>query len=123
MAVTHPTSVRNAFCSQVNTLVNAGSGPGTINIQTAGGGEVAVLSFSDTAFNAPAGGQMQAYPVTPDAQAIAGVMAIAIVKDSNGGEVFRFTIGTTGADINVSSTSVNNNDQVALSNFYYVSPP
>ena len=123
MAVTHPTAVRTAIADLVVDRVDAGSGPGYIELQTAGGVEVATPVFSDPAFAAAANGQAVANSISPDASATGGTMAKGVVKDSTAAEVFSFVVGTGGAgDINVSNLVVGVGDQVSLSNFAYVAP-
>jgi hypothetical protein len=123
MAVTHPTTVRNAIADLVVDRVDAGAGAGYMELQTAGGVEVATLTFSDPAFGAASSGQATANAVSPDASATGGTVMKAVVKDSTGAEVFLFVVGTGGSgDLNVSNTVIGVGDQVSLSNFAYVAP-
>lgn len=124
MSVTHPTAVRNAIADLVVDLIDAGAGAGTIEFQTAGSVEVATLTFSDPAFGAASGGTAAASAITADASATGGTIAKAVVKDSNGTEVFSCSVTATGGggDIELNSLVVSAGQQVSLTSLTYTAP-
>ncbi|HXU04655.1 MAG TPA: hypothetical protein VN903_27020, partial [Polyangia bacterium] len=66
-AVTHPTAVRQTIGDTVLALINGGTPPGKLVMQTAGAVTVATLTFSNTAFGATNGsGVATANAITSD---------------------------------------------------------
>lgn len=124
MAVTHPTAVRNAIADLVVDRIDAGAGAGTLEFQTAGSVEVATLTFSDPAFGAASGGTATASAITSDTSATGNASAVtkAVIKDSTGTEVLTCAVGTSGSDINLSSTTIGAGDTVSLSSLTYTAP-
>lgn len=121
MAITHTTASRNALCSEVNTLCNAGTtNPNAqLIVMTAGDATLATLEMSNPAFLAPSGGSMSADTITADTNATAGTAALFKVVDRDGTEVFRGSVGTSGADLNLSSVDVANGDTVSVTSLTY----
>jgi hypothetical protein len=124
MAVTHPTSVRNALADLVVDLIDAGAAAGTLELQTSGNVEVATLTFSDPAFGAAANAVATASAITADSSATGGTIAKAVAKDSNGNTVFTCSVTATGGggDITLNSVSVSAGQQVSLSSLTYTAP-
>lgn len=107
------TSARNAACDGIVDLIDAGAGAGTLVFETSGDVEVATLTFSDPAFGAAATGVATASPITADSSATGGTVAQASAYDSNSAKVIEFTVATSGADINISSTAVTATESVS----------
>lgn len=131
MAVTHPVSVRNGLCNYVVDLIDAGAGAGTLKFLTTGtnpANEVATLTFSDPAFDdaGSAGGNADgvatANAITSDTSATGGTTTTFIIEDSNGNDVLYGSVGTSGQDINLSSTTIGANDTVSISSLTYTAP-
>lgn len=115
MAVTLTTAARNAACNAIVDLVDAGAGAGTLEFVAADTTtEVATLTFSDPAFGDSAAGVATASAITSDTSATGGTTTIAKLKDSNGTEVLRCTVGTSGADINLSNNVIAASETVAV---------
>jgi hypothetical protein len=115
MAVTLTTAARNAACNAIVDLVDAGSGAGTLVFYAANGStEVATLTFSDPAFGNSATGVATASAITSDTSATGGTTTIAKFLDSDATEVLRCTVGTSGADINLSNNVIAASETVAV---------
>ena len=115
MAVTLTTAARNAACNAIVDLLDAGAGAATLIFVTSDGStEVATLTFSDPAFGDSAVGVATASAITSDTSATGGTSTIALMKDSNATEVLRCTVGTSGADINLSNNVIAATETVAV---------
>jgi hypothetical protein len=117
MAVTLTTAARNAACNAIVDLVDAGAGAGTLVFYAADTTtEVATLTFSDPAFGNAATGVATASAITSDTSATGNAAAatIAKLKDSDGTEVLRCSVGTSGADINLSNNVIAASETVAI---------
>jgi len=124
MGITNTTNARNAAADAVVDLIDAGAGAGTIEYQTAGSAEVATLTFSDPAFGAAAAGVATASAVTDDTDATGGTVTKAVIKDSDGTEVFTVTVSNTGGggDIQVDNVIIGAGVTVSLSSLTYTAP-
>lgn len=116
------TSARNAAANGVVDLIDAGAGAGTLQFETSGDVEVATLTFSDPAFGAAASGVATASAITSDTSATGGTVAQASAYDSNSAKVIEFSVATSGADINISSTVVAATETVACSSLTVTMP-
>jgi hypothetical protein len=89
--------------------VDAGSGPGTLEICTASYASVlATITLDDPSF-AESGGviTMAGVPRSDTSADATGIAAVARIKDSNGTVIISgLTVGTAGADINLNSVSI-----------------
>jgi hypothetical protein len=96
------------MCDALVDLVDAGAAAGTLEFQTGAGAEVATCTLNDPAFGAAAAGvaTMGVAPAVTDASATGGTTTKALFKDSNGTEVFRCTVSTVGADINLTNNVI-----------------
>lgn len=122
MALTLPTATRNAACDAVVDLIDAGAGAGTLELQTAGDVEAATLTFSDPAFGAAASGTATASPITNDASATGGTVTKFRIYDSNSNEVLQGSVGTSGEDINLNTTTISAADVVSISSLTITMP-
>lgn len=124
MSVTHPTAIRNALADYVVDLLDAGSGPGYIELQTSGDVEVATLVFSDPAFGSATGGVATANTITPDTNATGGTVAKAKFFDSDNNLVFSCSVTGSGGggDIELSSAVVSPGQTVTLTSLTYTAP-
>lgn len=115
MTVGFVTSLRNARLDAINTALNAGAGPGKLRIydgsRPATGGAattlLAELTLSDPAAPAAAAGALTLSAITQDASANAtGTATWARLLDSDNNVVADMSVGTSGADINLNTTSI-----------------
>jgi hypothetical protein len=135
MALSLATSARNAAADGVVDLLDAGSGPGTIQIRTgakpatpntaASGTLLGTLTFSDPAFGAASNGVATANAITSDNVADAsGTAGYFRALDSNGAAVFDGTIGLTGsgADLIMNDVAIVAGGIIAISALTYTQP-
>lgn len=127
MAITLTDNARNAACNGIVDLVDAGAGAGTLEIKSAastvaGTNEVATLTFSDPAFGNAASGTANASAITSDTTATGGTAAAYTVFDSNNVAVWQGSVGTSGADLNLSSVVIGVGDTVSVSAFSLTVP-
>ncbi len=118
----------NAAADAVCALMNSGyikiySGAQPTNANTAIGAQVllATLRFNATAFGAAAAGVATANAIVSDTNAAAtGTAAFCrILKSDNSSVVLDCSVGTSGADINLATTSIVAAATVSLSSLTY----
>lgn len=124
MAITLTTAARNAMANALVDLVDAGStdANGDLVIMTSGDVEVATLALSNPAFGAAASGVCTASAITSDSSATGGTAALHMFRDRNNTEVWRGTVGTSGADLNLSSVAIGAGDTVEVSSYTVTQP-
>lgn len=127
MAITLTTAARNAACDAVVDLIDAGAGAGFLNIKSAPStvratSQVAELTFSDPAFGDSASGTAAASAITSDTDADGGVASDLTLFDSDGNAVLQGSVGTSGADLNLSSTNIGAGDTVSVSSMTVTQP-
>lgn len=119
MTIHIKSTVRNSMLSAINTAMNAGAGPGTIEIRSGSqpanadaadvGTVLVTFTCADPAFETPASGVMDldANPDLSDSSADAtGTATWARCRDSDGNVVFDGSVGTSGTDFIITSTSI-----------------
>lgn len=129
-----------AACNAVVDLVDGGAGAGLLRIYSAGSGvpadaDVAItdqvllaeLTMSDPAFGNAADGApgavATASAITSDTSANAtGTAAFFRIVDSNGVAIIQGTVGTSGADLNLNTTSIVSGVEVAVSSLTHTQP-
>lgn len=124
-------------CDALVDSIDAGAGAGTIQIRSgsqpadpdtaASGTLLATLTFSDPAFGAAAdaapGATATASAITADSSADAtGTAGYFRVLDSDSNVICDGEIGTSGADLNLNTTSITSGDNVAISSFTITIP-
>jgi hypothetical protein len=120
--VVHTTAIRDMIADAVVDEIDAG-GPGTLEIVTGADVEVATLTFSATAFGASSSGMATAAEITADDTATGHANPVDAFIIKNGTvEVLRGTVGVSGCDINLSSTTIGTNDTVSISSLTYTAP-
>ena len=127
MAVTLTTAARNAMCDALVDLIDVGAGTnGTCEIATGADVEVATVTFATTAFGAASTGVATAASITDDTSATGNASAVDkfIVKDQDGTEVFRGSVGATssGEDMELTSTTIGAGDTVSITSFTVTVP-
>lgn len=125
------TAARNAAADAVADLVDAGTPPGklkiysgtmptTVNDALAGNTLLAELTMSATAFGAASSGVATAAVITSDSSADAsGTASFFRVTNAAGTAIMQGSVGTSGADLNLSSTSITAGGTVAVTSFTY----
>lgn len=118
MAVTYSTATKTARMNAVIAQIDAGAGPGTIEIGTTGMASIlATLTLADPCGTAASG--VLTFDFDPDIEDSSadntGAAAEARIKDSDGTVVISgLTVGTSGADINLDSVSITAGQTVTL---------
>ena len=110
MAIIYSTAVKNARLLAVRDQIDAGSGPGVLQIGTAGMAVVlAEIALSDPSATATNGIlTFSGFPKSDTAANATGVAAAARIRDSSGTDVITgLTVGTSSADIVLDNTSIN----------------
>jgi hypothetical protein len=127
-------AARNAMLDALNARINLGAGAGTIRIysgtqptdgDTALGAQtlLATLTFSDPAAPAAATGVLTFSTITEDSAADAAATATwARIQDSTGANVLDGDVGTSGALINLNTTTIAANGPVRISSFTITLP-
>jgi hypothetical protein len=122
-------SIRNARLDAIKTAIDAGSGAGTIkiytgtqptNANTALGAQVLLgtLTFTDPSAGAASAGVLTFSTITQDTAADAtGTATWARIQDSAGNVVFDCDVGTSGATINLNTTSIVVGGPIQISSF------
>ncbi|MEW8418204.1 MAG: hypothetical protein AB2669_21400 [Candidatus Thiodiazotropha endolucinida] len=125
---------QQAAMDAVVDLIDGGAGAGTIQIRSgtqpadansaATGTLLATLTFSDPAFGATnTSGVATASAITDDTSADAtGTAAWARVLDSNSNVIFDCDVGTSGATINLNTTSITAGGTVSITSFTMTHP-
>lgn len=115
----------NAEASALSPLCNAGtiniySGTQPVNANTALSGNtlLATLTFGNPAFGSPVSGTLTANAITSGTAVATGTATFARILKSDGITVlFDAQVGTTGAYINLNTTSIVSGGLVSISSF------
>lgn len=121
---TLPNASRQVLCDALVDLVDGGTGAGYMEFQTAANGALVQITFSDPAFgNASATGvaTMASAPKSGTATGT-GTIDHGHFFDSAATEVLQFTVGTSGAEVNLSSLSINTSDNLEISSLTVTQP-
>lgn len=135
MAVTISTASRNAACTALAGLADAGSGPGVIEIRSgsrpasandaASGTLLATITCADPAFDTVANGTVALASVPRAATGAAdGAASWARLKDSSGATVLDCSVTATGGggDITLNTTTISTGVAFALESFTVTMP-
>lgn len=126
MAIAYVSTLRNTRMDAINTAVNAGAGAGLLRIydgtRPATGGTattlLAELTFTDPAFAAASGGVLTASAITQDSSANAtGTATWFRVVDSTAAIVMDGNVGTSGSDLNLTTTAIVITQPVSVTSF------
>src|SRR5215472_14350420 len=125
MTVRTSVTTRSAMLRALADMVDAGDGPGTIDIY---GGQMptaandplgdqpllARLVFSRPAFGHTAGGVIGARPIEDTLALASGRATWARISDGDGRPLMIFDVGETGAMLNLSSVSLEAGDVISV---------
>lgn len=125
MAITHGSATRDAVCNLVVDRLDLGTGTsaGRLVFQTAGGAAVATLPLSNPAFGNASSGVATANSITSDTNAAGGTTTKFELRDRDATAVILGSVGTSGADINLSSVIIGAGDTVSVSSLTYTAMP
>ena len=120
---THPTAVRNTIADVVVDLLDVGTGNPSIVFQTAGDVEVATNLMDGTnAFGAASAGIATANAIADSVPATGGVTTKAIITDRDDLTIIEATVGTSGTDFIVSSTTIPAAAVIVVASLTYTAP-
>lgn len=116
MPVVYSTTVKNARLTVVRDAVDAGSSNGVLEIGTSGMGTVlASIPLADPCGSVTSGVLTFDTPVSDTNADATGTAAEARIKDSDGTTIISgLTVGTSGANINLSSLGITTGDSVII---------
>jgi hypothetical protein len=116
MAVVYSTAVKNSRLTVVRDAIDAGASAGVLEIGTTGMGTVlATIPLADPSGSVSAGVLSLTMPQSDTNADATGTAAEARIKDSNGTTIVSgLTVGTSGANINLSSVGITAGDTVTL---------
>lgn len=122
MSITHATATRNAIADAVVDSIDTG-GAGKIILSTSGDVDLVTLTCSNPAFGAASGGVATANAITPGTVGTTGTAAkFRVTKNDGTTVVFSGSVGTSGADMIITSTSLVATESVSISAFTYTAP-
>jgi hypothetical protein len=121
------TTVRNALANQIKSSIDTGAGAGgTIKIYTgsqpatpqdaATGTLLATITLPKPSFGSAANGVITANAITQVNAGASGTAAWARIADCDGNAMLDIDVGTSGATINLNTTSIVSGGPVAITN-------
>ena len=123
----YATAVRNAKLQAIVTAIDAGSGNGTLTLYNGtkpatGAAITTQVALADLTFPKPSGtitgGVLTFGTITADPSAnVTGTATWLRIKDSAGTFVADFTVGTSSAEVIITTTSVVSGQQVSITGF------
>jgi len=128
------TPTRNALAQRFQVLLDAGAGNGTIKIYTGtqpasaddgigGATLLGTLTFSKPSAPAASGGVLTFSSITQDDAAdTTGTATWARIADSAGNTIFDCDVGTSGATINLNTTSIVAGGPISVTSFTITVP-
>jgi len=119
------TSIRTAQADAAVDSIDVGSGTaqGRLKIYTAAfGALLCTCNFSNPAFGAAASGVATASAISTGTAGASGTAAVGRVVDRDDATQWEFTVGTSGADLNLTNVTIATNDTVAISSFTFTQP-
>ena len=117
MPVNYPTAVKNARMTAVRDQIDAGSGPGVLQIGTTGMGTVlAEITLADPSGSIASGVlTLSGFPRSDTSANATGTAAAARIRDSNNVDVITgLTVGTSSADIILDSVGITAGQTVTI---------
>lgn len=121
MAVTYSDAVKTARMNAVVAAIDAGTGPGVIEIGSEGmaadpGGVLATITLNDPCGTVTGSVlTLAGAPLSDTSADRTGIAAEARIRDSDGSDVVTgLTVATSGADINLDNTSITTGQTVTI---------
>jgi len=112
------------MCNALVDLCDVGStdANGDLVIMAAADAEVATLALTNPAFGNAATGVATAATISDDTSATGGTAIAHKFQDRDNTEVWRGNVGTSGSDLNLSSTTIGNGDTVSVTAYTVTVP-
>lgn len=117
MAITYSTAAKNARLTAVRDLIDAGTGPGLLEIGTSGMATVLAQFILADPCGTVSGGVLSfsGFPNSDASANATGTAAAARIRDSNSVDIITgLTVGTGSADIVLDSVSITSGQTVTL---------
>jgi hypothetical protein len=117
MAVTYTTAVKNARMTAVRDQIDAGTGPGVLQIGTTGMASIlAEITLNDPSGTISGGVlSLSGFPKSDTSANNTGTAAAARIRDSSGTDVITgLTVGLSAADIILDSVSITAGQTVTI---------
>lgn len=117
MAVTYTTAVKNARMTAVRDQIDAGTGPGVLQIGTTGMATILAEITLDDPSGTISGGvlSLSGFPKSDTSANNTGTAAAARIRDSSGTDVITgLTVGLSAADIILDSVSITAGQTVTI---------
>jgi hypothetical protein len=102
--------------------IYSGTEPASASSALSGNTLLASLPLSNPAFTTGATGARNAGAITTAAAVATGTATFCRFLDRDGNAVFQGTVGTSGADLNLGSTSLQSGASVSVTSFTYTQP-
>lgn len=132
MATRISTASRNAAADAIVDLLDAGAGAGTLKIYTGpqpatgdtaeSGTLLATFTLSDPAFGAASSGVATAAAIANTTGVAAGTAGYFRAEDSTGANVLDGSVGTSGADLNLNTTTISVGLTVSITSWTVTMP-
>lgn len=121
---THPAEIRTSIADHVTAKLNAGTAntEGSLQFLTSGDVAIATLRLNATAFAAAVAGVATANAIADDTNAVGGDVAKCILRDRDDATIIEGTVGTSGTDIIVSSTTIPVGSTISVTSLTYTAP-
>ena len=117
MAVNYTTAVKNARMTAVRDQIDAGSGPGVLQIGTTGMGTVLIeVTLADPSGTVTGGVlSLSNFPRSDTSANATGTAAAARIRDSSGTDVITgLTVGLSAADVILDSVNITAGQTVTI---------
>ena len=120
-------ALRNNRLDEITALIDADAGAGSLifydGTRPATGGtatnEVATLTLSDPAAGAASSGTLTFNSITDDSSATGGTTTWWRITDNSGDAVLDGSVGTSGEDINLNSTTISAGATVSVTSLVF----
>ena len=123
MAVVISSSASSVACDAVVDLIDSGATSGTLEIIDVSNNVLASMEFSDPAFGSASGGIATASTIATETSAVlTGTASNFRIKNSDDVIILSGSVGTSGEDINLNTTSITQGDQITITSMTVTMP-
>jgi len=116
MSVSYATALKSTRMNAVISAIDVNASPAFIEVMTGASAVLVSITLSDPSFTESGGVITMAGAPKSGVATGSGTAALARIKDGGGNIIVSgLTVGTSGADINLNSTSITTGQTVTLS--------
>ena len=124
MTISHPNAIRIGLADYIRVQANTGGVGAVVALQTAGSADIVLLPITTATpmgASVPTGSTITAAPITTTAATLAGTNTVTKgeIRNVGGDVICLFSVGTSGTDLIISSTSITQNDEISISALTY----